>query len=130
MAEARSDRPLGELFSELARETGSLVRQEVQLARTEMTGKATTAGRSLGLIAAGGALAHAGGLALLVALVIGLGSLIPLWMASLLAGAVVAGAGYAIIQRGLGSLRRIELAPRQTIQTLRDDKAWAKEQIP
>jgi hypothetical protein len=129
-AEARSERPLGELFTELARETGTLVRQEVQLAKTEMTGKAATAGRSIGLVAAGGALAHAGVLAILAAVIAGLGSMIPIWAAALLVGGLVAITGYTLVQKGLGALRDLNPAPTQTIQTLRDDKAWAKEQIP
>ncbi len=128
--EARSERPLGELFTELARETGTLVRQEVQLAKTEMTGKAATASRSIGLIAAGGALAHAGVLAILAAVIAGLGSVIPIWAAALLVGSLVSITGYTFIQKGIGSLREVDPLPKQTIQTLRDDKAWAKEQLP
>lgn len=106
------------------------MRQEVQLAKTEMTGKAATAGRSIGLIAAGGALAHAGVLAILAAVIAGLGSLIPIWAAALLVGGLVAITGYTLVQKGIGALRGVSPVPSQTIQTLRDDKAWAKEQIP
>src|SRR5918998_1553218 len=58
----RDDRSLGELFTELAQETSTLVRQEVNLAKTEMSQKASTAGRHAGVLAAGGAGCGGGGL--------------------------------------------------------------------
>jgi hypothetical protein len=128
MQRQEDTRSLGELFSELANETTMLVRQEIQLARTEMTQKATQAGKDVGMIGAGGALAYAGLLALIAALIIGLGELIPLWLSALIVGLVVVGIGYMLIQRGLTALKQIDPKPQQTIQTLQEDKEWVKEQ--
>ena len=122
------ERSLGDLFAELANETTTLVRQEIQLAKAELTQKATSAGRDVGMIGAGGALAYAGLLALIAALVIGLGHVIPMWLSALIVGIVVIGIGYALIQRGLSALKRLDPTPQQTIQTLKEDKEWAKEQ--
>lgn len=124
----RDERSLGDLFTELANETGTLVRQEIQLARTEMTQKATTAGKDVGMIGAGGALAYAGLLAVIAAVIIGLGQLIPMWLSALIVGLLVIVAGYALVQRGLSSLKRIDPKPNQTIATLKEDQEWAKEQ--
>lgn len=128
MQRQEDTRSLGELFSELANETTMLVRQEIQLARTEMTQKATQAGKDVGMIGAGGALAYAGLLALIAALIIGLGELIPLWLSALIVGLVVVGVGYLLIQRGLTALKQIDPKPQQTIQSLQEDKEWVKEQ--
>jgi hypothetical protein len=128
MQRQEDTRSLGELFSELANETTTLVRQEIQLVRTEMTQKATEAGKDVGMIGAGGALAYAGLLALIAALIIGLGELIPLWLSALIVGLVVVGVGYMLIQRGLTALKQIDPKPQQTIQTLQEDKEWVKEQ--
>ena len=126
----RDDRSLGELFSELTRELTALVRQEVALARTELTQKATTVGKNVGVLAAGGAVAYAGFLALLAALIIGLGQLgLPWWLSALIVGLVVAGIGYLLVQKGLTALKQLNLAPEQTIATLKEDKEWAKEQV-
>lgn len=119
---------LGELFSKLARDTSNLVRQEVALARTEMTQKASAAGRDAGMIGAGGAIAYAGFLALLAALIIGLGQIIPVWLSALLVGVAVVGVGALLVVQGLNALKRINFAPEQTIQTLKEDAEWAKEQ--
>lgn len=124
------DRSLGELFGDLARDTGTLVRQEVQLAQTELSQKATRAARNVGILAAGGLVAYAGFLALLAAIVLGLVAAgFEAWQAALLVGAVVAIVGGVLVQQGLGALKRTELAPRQTVETLKEDAQWAKDQV-
>lgn len=128
MEQPRDQRSLGELFSELANDTTTLVRQEIQLAKTEMTQKATSAGKDAGMIGAGGALAYAGLLAIIAALIIGLGNFIPMWLSALIVGLVILGIAYFLIQRGLNGLKNLDPTPRQTIETLKEDKEWAKEQ--
>jgi Putative Actinobacterial Holin-X, holin superfamily III len=129
MQERGADRSLGELFGDLARDTGTLVRQEVELAKTELTQKASRAARDLGVLAVGGLVAYAGFLALLAAVALGLvaAGLEP-WLAALLVGAVVAVVGAVLVRRGLDALKREELAPRQTVETLKEDAQWAREQ--
>jgi len=128
MERQRDERSLGELFAELARETSTLVRQEVALAKTEVTQKASLVGRDVGRIGVGGAIAYAGLLALIGAVILILGLFLPLWLSALIVGLVVAGIGYALIQQGVSALKRAELTPRQTIETLKEDAEWAKEQ--
>jgi hypothetical protein len=126
--QSRDDRSLGELFSELAQETSTLVRQEVNLAKTEMGDKASRAGRHVGVLAAGGALAYAGLLAILAGVIALLNDVMPLWVAALLVGIVVAIVGYIMVRRGLDALKRDDFAPRETIETLKEDQQWAKDQ--
>src|SRR5918998_471593 len=115
----RNEEPsIGELFASLARDTSNLVRQEVELAKTEMTQKVTSLGKDAGMIGAGAALAYAGLLALIAAVILGLGELIPLWLSALIVGLVVVGIGYFLIQRGRNGLSQADLTPRQTIETL------------
>lgn len=122
------ERSLGELFAELARETSTLVRQEVELAKTELSQKASQVGKDAGMIGAGGAVAYAGLLALIAGVIIGLGEFIPLWISAILVGLVVAGIGYVMLQRGRDGLKRADLTPRQTIATLKEDTEWVKDQ--
>jgi hypothetical protein len=66
----------------------------------------------------------------LAALIIGLASAgLPWWVAALLVGVIVAGIGYGLIQRGLTALKREDLAPRRTLESLQEDAHWAKEQV-
>ena len=129
MQQSRDDRSIGDLFADLTRDMTTLVRQEVALATTEMSQKASRVGRDIGFLAIGGAVAYAGFLALVAALIIGLGQLgVPWWLSALLVGLVLAAAGYFLIQRGLDALKRVNLAPRQTIETIKEDVEWAKQQ--
>ena len=128
MQEGRDDRSLGELFSELAQETTTLVRQEVNLATTEMTQKASTAGRHIGVLAAGGAVAYAGLLAILAGVIVLLNNVMPLWLSALLVGIVVSVVGYVLVRRALDALKREDFAPRETMETLKEDQEWAKDQ--
>ena len=51
MHDSRTDLSLGELFGDLTRDMSALVRQEVQLAKTEMTQKASKAGKDIASMA-------------------------------------------------------------------------------
>jgi len=126
--QGRDDRSLGELFSELAQETSWLVRQEVTLAKTEVSQKASRAGKHIGTLAAGGAVAYAGLLAILAGVIVLLDDVMPLWLSAILVGLVVALVGYFLVRRGLDALKREDLAPRQTIETFKEDQQWAKDQ--
>src|SRR5215207_7817174 len=128
MQTRRDERSLGELFGDLARDLGVLVRQEVQLASTEITHKASSAARDLALVAAGALVAYAGLLAVLAAVILALVSAgVDDWLAALLVGVVVAVIGAVVIQRGLAALKHADLAPRETLQTLKEDTQWVKD---
>lgn len=130
MQQSKDDRSLGELFADLARDMGTLLRQEVALARTELTAKASRLGQDVALLAVGGLIAYAGLLAIIGAVIIVLAANgVPWWLAALLVGLVAAGIGYFLVQKGLTALRREGLTPRQTIDSLKEDAQWAKEQI-
>jgi xanthine/uracil permease len=128
MQQSRDNRSLGELFSELAQETSTLVRQEVNLAKTEMSHKASRAGKHIGVLAAGGAVAYAGLLAILAGVIVLLDNVMPLWTSALVVGVVVAIVGYLLVRRALDALKREDFAPRETIETLKEDQQWAKDQ--
>jgi len=125
----KEDRSLGELFADLSRETTALVRHEVDLAKTELSKKGAKVGKDIGFLAIGGAVAYAGFLAILAALIILVANLIPWWLSALLVGIIVAAVGGFLIQRGLSALKQENLAPQQTIQTIKEDTEWAKEQM-
>ncbi|MBC8103961.1 MAG: phage holin family protein [Cytophagales bacterium] len=113
------ERSIGELFGDLTRETTQLVRQEINLAKTEMSVKATKVGKDIGLIAAGGVLAYTGLLALVAFLILALiqAGLTP-WVSALLVGVVLAGIGGALAVSGLNKLKKVDPVPHQTMEAL------------
>jgi len=125
----QNERSVGELFTELANETSMLVRQEMKLAATEMTQKATYAGKQAAFVGAGALLAVVSLLALLAALILGLGTMIALWVSALLVGIVVGVIAAVLVWKGATALRQVDVVPKQTIQTIKEDKSWVQQQV-
>jgi len=123
------NRPLGDLFSDLASDMSNLVRQEVALAKLEVTQKAKYLGRNVGYLVVGGAVAYAGMLAVIAAIIMLLDRVMPAWGAALLVGVVVAVIAWLMIGKGLGALQQADLTPRETVETLKEDATWMKQQI-
>ena len=130
MDSPRDDRSLGQLFGDLTRQLGTLVRQEVDLAKTELRTQATTIGRDAVMVGAGGALAYAALLIGLVGIAILLADLgLTPWLAFVVVAIVVGIVAALLIQQGRTRMQRTSLAPRETIQTLKEDAAWAKQRV-
>jgi hypothetical protein len=129
MAQNSPDRSLGDLFSDLSRDITTLVRQEINLARTELGQTASKVGRDIGFLAVGGLVIYAGFLGILAAIVIILGTVgLPWWLSALIVGLIVAVVGYLLVRRGLDALKKENLAPQKTVETIKEDVEWAKEQ--
>ena len=129
MSTLKDDRTLGEMFAELSRETRTLVEQEIQLAKTELSEKAARIGKSSGFVVGGGLLAYGGLLAIIAAIVLALIEVgLPAWGAALLAGILAAATGYLLIRSGLSGFQPQELKPRQTIDSLKEDAQWIRTQ--
>ena len=129
---------LPSLLRDLRDETTTLLRQEVALAKAELKENASRLGSHAVQIAIGGFIGYAG----LIVLLIGLGLLISSllvragvdrdlaqWLAPAIVGAVVALIGWAMIARAKRAMSSDELAPRQTIATLRENKDWAQSTL-
>ncbi len=130
MPALREDRSIGELFGQLSQDMTLLFRQEVNLARAELSDKISQVTSNLVSVIAGGFVAYVGALALVAALILGLHEVAEIspWVSALMVGALFAIAGYAMLSRGLKELKRVDLAPRRTVESLKDDVQWAKEQ--
>lgn len=129
MVDRKDERSLGELLAELSREIGQLVRKEVELATTEMTAKARQAAAGAGVSAAGGALMHAGLLVLLAAIVLALAQVgVSPWLSALIVALLTIGCGYLLVNRGIDQLRRINVAPTQAIESLKETATWTTRQ--
>ncbi len=128
MQQPKDERSLSDLFTDLSREVSILIRQETTLAKTELTEKASSVGKDAGTIAVGGAIAYAGFLAIVAAVILVLSFVLPLWLSALIVGAVVASIGGVLIQKGRSGLKHADLAPEQTIETLKEDAQWMKDQ--
>lgn len=120
---------LGDLFSELTEQTGKLIRQEAALAKSELSEKASIAGKNVGMLAAGAFLGYAGLMALVAAAVIVLANVVPLWASAMLVGAGLGVAAYFLISSALNALKKTVWAPEETIESIREDAQWLKKQV-
>jgi len=133
----RDERSLGQILKDLSNETSTLLRQEVELAKTEMSEKASRVGTNLGSLAVGGAVTFLGALALLAAVISGLTSLldqfmdlnVAVWLAPLLVGIALAVIGYGLVKKALDTLKRESLTPRKTTESLQENKEWLKSKV-
>lgn len=124
------ERSIGELLSDLANETGTLIRQEVKLAGAELAEKASTVGRQVAFIAGGALLGMLGLLLLLQSLVVGLAAYMPLWVSALIVGIAVSALAAGLVSKGIATLRTANLKPVQTIQSLEATKSIVRGQTP
>jgi uncharacterized membrane protein YqjE len=126
-ARDRRDESIGALLKEFATDTSLLVRKEISLAQTELTEKARVGGKSARILAAAAVmgLATLGALTALLILVFAVA--IPAWAAALVVTGMWAAVTAALAVVGRNVLRRASPAtPIQTMETLREDAAWAR----
>jgi hypothetical protein len=124
------DRSVPDLVRQLAQETATLVRQELALARAEVTQTARRTGIGIGELG-GAAIAGLFALACLTgAAVAALALALPVWLAALIVGAAYGVAGALL---GLRGRRQVVAAmppqPEQTIETVKEDVAWARTRM-
>lgn len=124
----RTERSLGELFSDLSQKTTLLIRQEVQLAKTELSQKAAQAGRGGAMLGVGGVVANAALLtfvATIVLLLVQFG--LDAWAAAGLVAVLLAGIGYLLVRSGLQQLRQ-PLTPVETVDSIKETAQWLKNE--
>ncbi|HEX5617350.1 MAG TPA: phage holin family protein [Solirubrobacteraceae bacterium] len=125
------ERPIGDLVKQLASQTSTLVRQELDLAKAEMSQKAATAGKGAGLIGGAAVTGLLAAGALTACLILVLSEAMDAWLAALIV-AVVMGAVAAVL--GLAGRNKVREAtppvPEQTVETVKEDVEWAKTRTP
>jgi hypothetical protein len=128
--ELPTDAPgVGDLFGRLAAQTSTLMRQELSLVRLEISHKLRSIMRTLLVMGAGGVVLVLGFEILIYAGLIRLGMEIPLWIAAVIVGASLFIVGLIVLGLARSALRRIELLPVKTIETLKENKQWARQLV-
>jgi hypothetical protein len=136
--DGRDTRSVVDLVKELRDEMTELTRQEVALARVEISDKVARFSRNLTYLAIGGLILYAGLLILLVAasagtyvglVAAGLTHYTAGWLAPLIVGIVIAVIGYAFLQKALSTLKHESLVPKQTVQSVKETKEWVQEKV-
>ena len=119
-------RPFGELVQQLAKETSTLVRQEIELAKAEVTEKGRQAGKGAGMFGAAGIIALLALGALTAAAILALDLAVAGWLAALIVAAVYGAAAGLLAWAGKGRVQEATPPAPQTVETVKEDIEWAK----
>src|SRR5215207_5947079 len=124
------ERPLPELLKQLSEQTTGLVRQELELAKAELTQKGKQAGAGAGLFGAAGAIGFLALAALTTCFILALNAVMPAWLAALIVAVVYGIIAFVLVKQGQARMRRATPpVPEQTIETVKEDVEWAKTQM-
>jgi hypothetical protein len=121
------DRPIGDLLKQLSEQTSNLVRQELELARAELTQKGKQAGLGAGLVGAAGITGLLALGALTACLILLLATFLKPWIAALIVAAALGAVAGVLAHTGKGRIQEAAPpVPEQTVDTVKEDVAWAK----
>lgn len=132
------EQSVGGLLKQLRDESTTLIRDEVSLAKTEMREKAAVYGRNICSLVAGALIGYAA----LVVILLAVGSLITQgligtdmdpamahFLGLAIVGVAVAIISAILVSKAINTLKGESLVPERTVETLRNDKEWVKQQI-
>jgi hypothetical protein len=131
-----TEEPFVDLVKDLRDESMTLIRQQIELAKTEMSEKASRSARNGAYLAVGGLIAYAGFIYLLQFLnwggrqllqLWGVSQDVTLWLMPLILGVVVAVTGYIFIQKAISTFKRMSLTPDRTVHSIQEDQQWLKK---
>ena len=121
------DQGIGDLVKELSGQVSTLVRQEVALAKAEVSEKGKQAGVGAGMFGGAGiaGLLMLGSLTAFLILVLHLA--MPAWAATLIVTALWGAVAGVLALQGRTKLQAMGTpVPEQTIETVKEDVQWAK----
>ena len=119
---------LGELVAGMTSDVGTLVRKELELAKAELREEAKTTGKAAGMLGAAGVTGHLALLFLSFAAAWGLSEIVPEGVAFLVVGVVYAVVAAVLAAKGRERMHAVR-PPEQTIETVKEDVAWARARM-
>jgi hypothetical protein len=121
------ERPIGEVAKDLSSDLSLLVRQEIELAKAEMSQKGRTAAPGLGMFGGAGIVGLCAAGALTAFLVLVFSIFLPEWAAALIVGVALVAVAYVLVRQGKERVGDAgKPIPEQTIETVKEDVEWTK----
>jgi uncharacterized membrane protein YqjE len=122
-----SDRPVGELLRELSEQTTTLVRQELELAKLELTEKGKRAGIGAGMFGGAGVIGLYAVGALTACLILALATAMTGWLAALIVAVVYGAAAGVLALSGKSKVQQaVPPVPEQATESVKEDVQWTK----
>lgn len=135
---AVEEESLSDLVKDLRDEVVVMIRQQVELAKTETSEKIASIGKKSALVAAGASILYAGFLVLLAGLsfltyagllALDVAPIYSIWIAPLIVGAIVTAIGGIMAYRYFKSVKNTSPVPEKMVHTLKEDQLWLKKKI-
>lgn len=123
------ERSIGDVLSDLFQDGSELMRQEIELARAEMRENVSRIAKDGIGIAIGGALALVGLFALVAAAILALGLVMPYWASALIVGGVLLLFGVIVAMANVRAMQNTDIAPKKTMETLKEDARMVREKF-
>jgi len=125
---AQPERSLGELFSDMTRDFSTLIRKEVELAKTELKEEASTAGKAGAMLGGAAVVGLVAFIILSMTVAFALDTFLWRWLSFLIVTVVLAAVAGALASIGKKRLEAVNPTPETTVQTLKEDARWLSEQ--
>src|SRR4051812_9341743 len=122
------ERSLGQIVSDVTQDLSALVKQEMELARTELKQEVAKAGKGAGLLGGAGVAGHLVLIFASLALTFLLDNWMPLELAFLITTIIWGIVAAVLAMTGRKALRESNPQLPRTQQTLKEDAAWARAQ--
>jgi uncharacterized membrane protein YqjE len=126
---AAEDRSLSDILRDAIRNLQEILRSEVRLAKTEIGEEVAKAKSSTLLLGVGGVTAILAVSFLLLTAVYALALVMPTWAAALIVGAALAVVAAILLTTGRKRFKEIHPTPERTVDTMKENVEWAKQQV-
>ena len=124
---ADSERPVDELMRELSAQTSTLVHQELELAKLELTEKGKQAGMGAGMFGGAGVVGLYAAGALTACLVLVLATAVTGWLAALIVAVVYGAVAGGLALMGKAKVKQaVPPVPEQATESVKEDVQWTK----
>ena len=125
----QNGRSVPEVLQDIVGNIQEIIRSEFRLAKAEVKEEASKAAPPLTMIVVGAAIAFYALGFLIFTLVMGLATVMPTWLAALIVGAVLGLMALVMITTASKRLKQVNKVPERTIETMKENAQWAKNQI-
>ena len=123
-AEVRN-RSVGEIVGDIQKDLSTLVRQEIELAKAETKQEVAKAGKAAGMLGGAGFAGYMVALFASLTIAYVIGTFWPAWVGALIVTLVWGAVGAVLYTRGREQLKTVN-GPRNTVDTIKEDAAWAR----
>ena len=123
-----TERPFTAVLQDILGNVQEIIRAEVRLAKVEIKEEASKAFSSMVWVLVGAVCAAFATTFLLWTIVYAVGLVWPMWAATLVVAAVLGVAGAVILSSGVRQMKHVSTTPERTVETIKENVAWVKQQ--